>query len=381
HQLSGYLPVQPQVFNLGSRKDWSQHDGRNSVIVLGKAFDPGSDLLHFCKPTAVAVDASYKEVFVADGYCNSRIIAFSLPDGKYLRHWGRAGFGLGQFNIPHDLTWAPNISQHTQTDNLPALCVSDRENGRLQCFAPKSGSLLREIRPKGVTTVFSAAYTPQQGKAICLLTHKHCSFHFIVTQTKPLDTVLLHLSGFLSYGNAGGLLYVLDARYSPIGLVLNYSTGRTISKFFAESPPFSMPHNLAILGNNSAVFVADVKAHALFKFLPQDQASRSTPKWKGSRVGLVVSPVAIIALLSAPVLILLAVGAYTAWRHRHYLDFSGRKGAGLNLGSFLARRSTHSHKGFDILSTEESDREHEDEDEDDEVVEYSASSSFSTREH
>uniref|UniRef100_A0A8C4PZM7 Peptidylamidoglycolate lyase n=1 Tax=Eptatretus burgeri TaxID=7764 RepID=A0A8C4PZM7_EPTBU len=341
HQLSGYLPVQPQVFNLGSRKDWSQHDGRNSVIVLGKAFDPGSDLLHFCKPTAVAVDASYKEVFVADGYCNSRIIAFSLPDGKYLRHWGRAGFGLGQFNIPHDLTWAPNISQHTQTDNLPALCVSDRENGRLQCFAPKSGSLLREIRPKGVTTVFSAAYTPQQG----------------------------------------GLLYVLDARYSPIGLVLNYSTGRTISKFFAESPPFSMPHNLAILGNNSAVFVADVKAHALFKFLPQDQASRSTPKWKGSRVGLVVSPVAIIALLSAPVLILLAVGAYTAWRHRHYLDFSGRKGAGLNLGSFLARRSTHSHKGFDILSTEESDREHEDEDEDDEVVEYSASSSFSTREH
>ena len=57
------------------------------LLSLGERFKPGKDYGHFCKPTSVAVDHSNGEFYVADGYCNSRIIRFS-PDGKYLNHWG-----------------------------------------------------------------------------------------------------------------------------------------------------------------------------------------------------------------------------------------------------------------------------------------------------
>ncbi|KAI8438921.1 hypothetical protein MSG28_011246 [Choristoneura fumiferana] len=43
------------------------------ALVLGEKFVPGNDELHFCKPSAVAVLAS-GEFFVADGYCNTRIM-------------------------------------------------------------------------------------------------------------------------------------------------------------------------------------------------------------------------------------------------------------------------------------------------------------------
>lgn len=45
-----------------------------------------SDNKHFCKPTDVAV-ASTGEFFVADGYCNSRIMKFDR-EGKLLAQFG-----------------------------------------------------------------------------------------------------------------------------------------------------------------------------------------------------------------------------------------------------------------------------------------------------
>jgi peptidylamidoglycolate lyase len=47
---------------------------------------PGNDEKHFCKPTDVAV-AKSGEIFVADGYCNSRIVVFSA-EGKFLGSFG-----------------------------------------------------------------------------------------------------------------------------------------------------------------------------------------------------------------------------------------------------------------------------------------------------
>ena len=52
-------------------------------MVLGRRFEPGHGADRFCKPTAVAV-ASDGRFFVADGYCNSRVLAFS-PRGRLLR--------------------------------------------------------------------------------------------------------------------------------------------------------------------------------------------------------------------------------------------------------------------------------------------------------
>lgn len=53
-------------------------------LVLGEAFVPGSDGSHFCKPTAVAVAEQTGHFFVADGYCNSRVMKFN-KEGKLLK--------------------------------------------------------------------------------------------------------------------------------------------------------------------------------------------------------------------------------------------------------------------------------------------------------
>lgn len=66
-------------------------DGKTIILTLGTKFVPGNDLKHFCKPTSVAVMAN-GDFFVADGYCNSRIIKYS-SDGKMILLWGTKNFG------------------------------------------------------------------------------------------------------------------------------------------------------------------------------------------------------------------------------------------------------------------------------------------------
>lgn len=56
------------------------------LLTLGTEFEPGVDERHFCKPAAIAV-ASDGTIFVADGYCNNRIMKFN-PNGVFVMSWG-----------------------------------------------------------------------------------------------------------------------------------------------------------------------------------------------------------------------------------------------------------------------------------------------------
>lgn len=69
---------------------FSNKNRTHPEIVLGTAFQPGNSQTKFCKPTAVAVlpDGDF---FVADGYCNSRIIKYSKT-GEMLLSWGHNSF-------------------------------------------------------------------------------------------------------------------------------------------------------------------------------------------------------------------------------------------------------------------------------------------------
>ena len=64
-------------------------------MVLGTHMQPGSDHTHFCMPTAVAVAAS-GDFFVADGYCNSRVMKFN-KDGKLIKI-------ISMYHSPHSFT-------------------------------------------------------------------------------------------------------------------------------------------------------------------------------------------------------------------------------------------------------------------------------------
>ncbi|CAB1319049.1 unnamed protein product, partial [Coregonus sp. 'balchen'] len=94
------------------------------LVVLGEAFEPGSDKEHFCKPTDVAVDPVTGNVYVSDGYCNARILKREL-------------------------------------------CVADRENGRIQCFVAESGEFVKEIKKQEFGgEVFAISYAPVHGGLI-----------------------------------------------------------------------------------------------------------------------------------------------------------------------------------------------------------------------
>jgi hypothetical protein len=53
------------------------------ALTLGERFRPGGGQTRLCQPTAVAV-ATSGHVFVADGYCNHRVLTFNQR-GRLLR--------------------------------------------------------------------------------------------------------------------------------------------------------------------------------------------------------------------------------------------------------------------------------------------------------
>jgi DNA-binding beta-propeller fold protein YncE len=77
----------------------------------------------FNRPTHVALCPRTGDVYISDGYGNSRVHKFD-PRGRHLRSWGEPGTDPGCFNIPHNIA--------TDTEGL--VYVADRENHRVQIF-------------------------------------------------------------------------------------------------------------------------------------------------------------------------------------------------------------------------------------------------------
>lgn len=67
-----------QVFRFNIKNSTKQAD-----LTLGEAFKPGRLANQFCKPTSVA-SLDNGDFFVADGYCNSRIIKYSFSGKKLM---------------------------------------------------------------------------------------------------------------------------------------------------------------------------------------------------------------------------------------------------------------------------------------------------------
>jgi DNA-binding beta-propeller fold protein YncE len=77
----------------------------------------------FNRPTHVAVSPKTGNLYVTDGYGNSRVHKFT-PDGRHLLSWGEPGVDPGQFIRPHNVA----------VDADDYVYVADRENQRVQVF-------------------------------------------------------------------------------------------------------------------------------------------------------------------------------------------------------------------------------------------------------
>ena len=83
----------------------------------------------FNLPAGIAL-APNGDIFIADGYANSRVHRFSA-DGRHMLSWGEPGAGPGQFNLPHGI-WI---------DRRGRVLVADRENDRVQVFTQEGEHL------------------------------------------------------------------------------------------------------------------------------------------------------------------------------------------------------------------------------------------------
>jgi DNA-binding beta-propeller fold protein YncE len=107
------------------------------LMTLGKRGTPGDNTSHdlFNGPSDVFV-APNGDIYVADGYQNSRVVRFN-KNGRFVRIiGGTKGKGPGQFDLPHVVVM----------DSRGRVIVADRTNGRIQVF-DQEGKFLEEWSP------------------------------------------------------------------------------------------------------------------------------------------------------------------------------------------------------------------------------------------
>ncbi len=126
-------------------------------------------------PAAMFVDDAAREVYIADGYLNRRVVVYDSNTGAFKRGWGAYGISLGQISNgtpPGHNPSAPGkqfrgalVSIDMSSDGL--VYVGDRGGDRVQVFT-KEGKFVKEflVHPKtlGLGSVWSTAFSrdPQQ---------------------------------------------------------------------------------------------------------------------------------------------------------------------------------------------------------------------------
>ena len=135
--------------------------GGKLVMTIGTENRAGTNGAPFNRPTDVAISSS-GEIFVSDGYGNSRMHRYS-PDGKLLQSWGELGNGVGQFDLPHGVF----------VDKQDRVCVADRENHRIQIFTPNGEFITQWAGFRQPCTVFidgdDSIYVPELQHRISIL--------------------------------------------------------------------------------------------------------------------------------------------------------------------------------------------------------------------
>lgn len=128
HCIKKYTPEGELVLTIGI-------EGQEAEKWSGKPFN---------RPTNMAISPNTGDVYVTDGYGNSRVHRYT-SEGKHIVSWGAPGVDPGEFQVPHNVV----------IDENEDVFVTDRENYRLQVF-DNQGNL---------KTIWQNIYRPQ---ALCM---------------------------------------------------------------------------------------------------------------------------------------------------------------------------------------------------------------------
>jgi hypothetical protein len=147
------------------------------LLQIGKSGQSkgSNDTANLGSPADINVDVAAREVYVADGYRNRRVIVFDSETGNYKRHWGAYGKPPSDAATPPYDPARPPSQQFGQpvhcvrlaSDGLVYVC--DRTNNRFQVFR-KDGTFVsesffeKETRLNG--SVSELAFSPDRAQSL-----------------------------------------------------------------------------------------------------------------------------------------------------------------------------------------------------------------------
>lgn len=174
----------------------------------------------------IAIVGPDQKLYVGDGYYNSRIVVYDLT-GRFYYSWGSKGYGKGQLQNPHDLTF----------DKEDRLLIADRDNGRIQLF-DKEGNYLDEW------------HTGELGRPWSLDTDEEGFIYSIDGGDQDEDNPR---SGIVKLSPDGKII----CRFSSFGTGLG---------------ELNWGHSIAVSDSGDKVFAVDLKNARVQKFISSNQS-------------------------------------------------------------------------------------------------------------
>lgn len=192
----------------------------------------------FNRPTHVAINPATGDLFISDGYGNSRVHRYD-SDGTHIMSWGEPGSREGQFSLPHNIAM----------NGTDMVTVCDRENFRLQTFTT-DGEYVSQV---------------------------HAHRPMAMTDGKGTDTNLY-------VAEAGPPPVQEGVRGLGLRVVVMDREGTEITRFGNElggegHDQFIAPHGMAV-DSEGSVYVAEVSYTAYASHLNPPREVTSLRKWK-----------------------------------------------------------------------------------------------------
>jgi hypothetical protein len=218
------------------------------------------------EPAGIEVDGAAHEVYISDGYLNSRIVVYDSETGNFRRGWGAYGIGLGEIANPPEPTGdaastlgryvregpdyvpgeppekqfrTPVHCVHLSRDGLVYVC--DRRNDRIQVFT-KQGKFVREFLVHRETqnngSVWTLSFSSDPGQKY-LLVGDGINQRIWVLRRKDGAEVANFGAGYLFSVHQAGLdskgnYYTGDV--GGAGPRPGPSNGKSVQKFLLEPP-------------------------------------------------------------------------------------------------------------------------------------------------
>jgi len=199
-------------------------------MIFGKKFEHGPGMTELCMPTSVAV-ATNGDIFIADGYCNSRILKFDFR-GDLIRVfpeiWRNSEFL--NLQVPHSLTL---MEKHD------LLCIADRENMRVTCVRAE----LNGNTPYRNTVTSLSIQQPDLGRVFAIAAY---------------DDYVYAINGPTSQS-------------IPIqGFTLSPLTETIVDHWDSFAQKMWMPHDIAINAEGTELYIVSITPHRIMKFKLRD---------------------------------------------------------------------------------------------------------------